>query len=145
MWCSLIHYHLIGLFITESHLTANCYLHFLQTELSVLSEEIHFQIRLCDFKGLAPQIILVNKYKNIYEFRFPVEHKIYQSTCSYFTAHNWVYWSYNVATCFGSYSHHQAIYYMALWAETCSNIVWPVNSVMCGEMWASWLVYCCVR
>lgn len=42
-------------------LTANCYLHFLQTELSVLSEEIHFQIRLCGFNRLAPQLILVNK------------------------------------------------------------------------------------
>lgn len=41
------------------------HLYFLQIELSRLSEEIHFQIRLCDFSGVAPQLILVNKYKNI--------------------------------------------------------------------------------
>jgi hypothetical protein len=31
---------------------------------------------------------------------------IYQSTRSHFTVHNWVYWSYNVTTCLGSWSHH---------------------------------------
>jgi hypothetical protein len=34
-----------------------------------------------------------------------------QHYTSHFTVHNWVYWSYNVATCFASYSHHQAIHY----------------------------------
>jgi hypothetical protein len=44
------------------------------------------------------------------ELSFPVKHHNYQSTNSYISVHNWVYWSYNVATCFGSWSHLQAIY-----------------------------------
>jgi hypothetical protein len=26
----------------------------------------------------------------------------------------------------------------------CSDVVWLTNSIMHSEMWASWLVYCCV-
>jgi hypothetical protein len=33
---------------------------------------------------------------------------------------------------------------MAPWAETCSETVQPINSVMHSEMWASCSVYCCV-
>jgi hypothetical protein len=33
---------------------------------------------------------------------------------------------------------------MALWAETCSDLIRLLNSVMHREMLASWLVYCCV-
>jgi hypothetical protein len=32
---------------------------------------------------------------------------------------------------------------MAPWAETCSDIVRPINSIMRSEMWVSWLVCCC--
>jgi hypothetical protein len=35
---------------------------------------------------------------------------VYQKTRSHFTVHNWVYWLYSVATCFGSWSHHLAIH-----------------------------------
>jgi hypothetical protein len=33
---------------------------------------------------------------------------------------------------------------MAPWAETCSDIVRPINSIMHSDMWVSWLVYCCL-
>jgi hypothetical protein len=38
------------------------------------------------------------------------ETRVHQSTYSHITVHNWVYWSYNVATCFGSWSNPQAIH-----------------------------------
>jgi hypothetical protein len=96
---------------------------------------------------------------------FPSNTTIYQLTHSHITVHNWVYWSYKVATCFGSQSHPQAIHQqsysielcvlygsiylsrfslitvicprMALWAETCSDFVRPINSVVHSDMWVS--------
>jgi hypothetical protein len=47
---------------------------------------------------------------------------IYQLTHPHFTVHNWVYWSHNVATCFGSWSHHQVIYWQTLYCWIAHSI-----------------------
>jgi hypothetical protein len=47
----------------------------------------------------------------ICEFRFPVEHNNIPINSLTFHCADRVYCSYNVATCFGSYSHHRAIHY----------------------------------
>jgi hypothetical protein len=48
---------------------------------------------------------------SIWVFAFPVKHNKHQITHSHSTVHNWVYRSYSIATCFSSWSHHQAINY----------------------------------
>jgi hypothetical protein len=51
----------------------------------------------------------------ILSFIFPSNTTIHQLTHSHITVHNWVYWSYNVTTCFGSWSHPQEILVLNQW------------------------------
>jgi hypothetical protein len=71
---------------------------FLSMQVSTLLRQTAGELNYLELPRMAEE----SNY--ILGFIFPSNKTIYQSTHSHITVHNWVYWSYNVATCFSSWS-----------------------------------------
>jgi hypothetical protein len=74
---------------------------------SAITSEVHWYLFLLSFSLRNASCCVLVLYMS---FIFLSNTTIYQLTHSHFTVRNWVYWAYNAATCFGSWSHLQVIH-----------------------------------